>query len=179
MLVSAEEATSNSTPLIICRVISLPTGIYRIFDTSAYACNELAYAEALVAVNLHIVFRYLRNLATVALKCQPQPSLACGPEYAVNPHLSLANLLDISFNSSAIVWASFHSFCYSQGPVLVVVMSSDYAESDKAPAKAGTIPALWSAKNIPHSADFPDPYELIGDAYERISVADQWEIQDP
>lgn len=58
-------------------------------------------------------------------------------------------------------------------------MSSDYAESVKAPAKTGTIPALWSAKLIPHSAEFPDPYELIGDAYERISVADQWEIQDP
>ena len=41
------------------------------------------------------------------------------------------------------------------------------------------MPALWSAKQIPHSADFPDPYALIGDAYERIPVADEWEIPDP
>jgi hypothetical protein len=58
-------------------------------------------------------------------------------------------------------------------------MSTDSGNSNGKPAKRGTIPALWSAKHIPHSADFPDPYELIGDAYERISIADEWEIPDP
>jgi hypothetical protein len=56
---------------------------------------------------------------------------------------------------------------------------SDNFNGNSLPAKTHTIPALWSAKDIPRSADFPDPYELIGDAYERISVADEWEIPDP
>lgn len=60
-------------------------------------------------------------------------------------------------------------------------MSSNYAKSDTAaPAKKGTVPALWSTKYIPHSAEFGDPYELIGDAYEpKSTVADEWEIHDP
>jgi hypothetical protein len=58
-------------------------------------------------------------------------------------------------------------------------MSSDSLDSNGRPVKRGTIPTLWSAKHIPHSEDFPDPYELIGDAYERIPVADEWEILDP
>jgi hypothetical protein len=57
--------------------------------------------------------------------------------------------------------------------------NSDIGNDDVLPAKRDTMPALWSAKQIPHSADFPDPYALIGDAYERISVADEWEIPDP
>jgi hypothetical protein len=47
------------------------------------------------------------------------------------------------------------------------------------PTKRGTIPALWSAKKIPHKPQSYDPYELIGDAYNRIPVADGWEIPDP
>ncbi|KAI4706905.1 hypothetical protein J4E89_008239 [Alternaria sp. Ai002NY15] len=58
-------------------------------------------------------------------------------------------------------------------------MSTYSDNSNGKPSKRGTIPALWSAKHIPHSADFPDPYELIGDAYERIPVADEWELPDP
>ncbi|EUC41168.1 hypothetical protein COCMIDRAFT_106850 [Bipolaris oryzae ATCC 44560] len=60
-------------------------------------------------------------------------------------------------------------------------MSSDSAKSDAPLAKKDeTIPALWSAKYIPHSAEFPDPYELIGDAYEpKATVAAEWEIPDP
>ncbi|CAG5183779.1 uncharacterized protein ALTATR162_LOCUS10750 [Alternaria atra] len=56
---------------------------------------------------------------------------------------------------------------------------TDNGNGNDKPAKRDTIPALWSAKHIPHSAEFPDPYELIGDAYERIPVADEWEIPDP
>ncbi|KAF2854724.1 hypothetical protein T440DRAFT_464872 [Plenodomus tracheiphilus IPT5] len=41
------------------------------------------------------------------------------------------------------------------------------------------LPALWSARAIPHSPQFGDPYKLIGDCYERISTADEWEILDP
>ncbi|CAE7201736.1 hypothetical protein PTNB73_05847 [Pyrenophora teres f. teres] len=41
------------------------------------------------------------------------------------------------------------------------------------------IPTLLSSKNIPHSPGFPDPYLLIGDAYERASAVDEWEIADP
>ncbi|KAF1836636.1 hypothetical protein BDW02DRAFT_222005 [Decorospora gaudefroyi] len=55
-------------------------------------------------------------------------------------------------------------------------MSSDSEHGKFAPAKANTIPALWSAKNIPHSANFPDPYALIGDAYQRVPASDEWEI---
>jgi hypothetical protein len=55
-------------------------------------------------------------------------------------------------------------------------MSSDSENGESTPTKANTIPALWSAKHIPHSANFPDPYELIGDAYTRMPVADEWEI---
>lgn len=55
-------------------------------------------------------------------------------------------------------------------------MSSELTEVDIEPTERGT---LWSSKNIPHSENFPNPYELIGDAYERISVADEWEIHDP
>lgn len=40
------------------------------------------------------------------------------------------------------------------------------------------MPALWSAKAIPHTPQFGDPYKLIGDCYERISTAEEWEIPD-
>jgi hypothetical protein len=55
-------------------------------------------------------------------------------------------------------------------------MFFDSENGESTPTKANTIPALWSAKNIPHSANFPDPYELIGDAYTRIAVANEWEL---
>ncbi|KAI8935847.1 hypothetical protein NX059_007364 [Plenodomus lindquistii] len=38
------------------------------------------------------------------------------------------------------------------------------------------IPALWSAKAVPQTPQFFDPYKLVGDCYERISTADEWEI---
>jgi hypothetical protein len=55
-------------------------------------------------------------------------------------------------------------------------MSSDSENGKSTPTKANTIPALWSEKTIPHCTDLTDPYELIGDAYTRIPVADEWEI---
>ncbi|KAF1846007.1 uncharacterized protein K460DRAFT_406234 [Cucurbitaria berberidis CBS 394.84] len=62
-------------------------------------------------------------------------------------------------------------------------MSSDSTKRQATPpAKAIAIdlpPALWSAKKIPHTPEFGDPYKLIGDCYERPSVADEWEIPDP
>jgi hypothetical protein len=58
-------------------------------------------------------------------------------------------------------------------------MSSDSDTHSLMPAKRGTIPALWSSKNIPNKPQFYDPYDLIGDAYNRIPVADEWEIPDP
>lgn len=61
-------------------------------------------------------------------------------------------------------------------------MSSDSTAGQAEPAKAATIempPALWSAKAIPHTPEFGDPYSLIGDCYERSPIADEWEIADP
>ncbi|CAO2649151.1 Nn.00g101000.m01.CDS01 [Neocucurbitaria sp. VM-36] len=61
-------------------------------------------------------------------------------------------------------------------------MSSDSTTHKAEPAKAATIdvpPALWSAKAIPHTPEFGDPYKLVGDCYERISIAEEWEIPDP
>ena len=58
-------------------------------------------------------------------------------------------------------------------------MSSDSDDSKLGPAKTGTIPALWSAKTVPREPEFYDPYKLVGDAYNRISIADEWEILDP
>ncbi|KNG49163.1 magnesium transport protein [Stemphylium lycopersici] len=58
-------------------------------------------------------------------------------------------------------------------------MSTDYEMDDNKPVKRGTIHGLWSAKHIPDGTDFPDPYEVIGDVYERSQAADEWEILDP
>lgn len=58
-------------------------------------------------------------------------------------------------------------------------MSPDYETSDTKPVKRGTIHGPWSAKRIPDGADFPDPYEVTGDVYERSQTADEWEILDP
>lgn len=56
------------------------------------------------------------------------------------------------------------------------------AKTTIAPAKTLTIdfkPYLWSAKAIPHAPQYGDPYSLIGDCYDRIATADEWEIPDP
>ena len=61
-------------------------------------------------------------------------------------------------------------------------MSSDSVNHKTTADKAFTInmqPARRSTKDIPHSLGFQDPYALIGDCYERISVAEEWEIPDP
>ncbi|KAH7356162.1 cora-like Mg2+ transporter protein-domain-containing protein [Pyrenochaeta sp. MPI-SDFR-AT-0127] len=61
-------------------------------------------------------------------------------------------------------------------------MSSDIENPSVKPAKTATIdlvPSLWSARAIPQTPQFGDPYKLIGDCYERIPIAQEWEIPDP
>ncbi|KAF1945374.1 hypothetical protein EJ02DRAFT_53692 [Clathrospora elynae] len=58
-------------------------------------------------------------------------------------------------------------------------MSFNSEKRNTTPTKRGTFPAIWSAKVIPHTPEFGDPYKLIGDAYQRSSVTDEWEIPDP
>lgn len=52
-----------------------------------------------------------------------------------------------------------------------------------APHKTVTIdlrPALWSSKAVPDLPQVQNPYEHIGDAYERNQhTASKWEILDP
>ena len=58
-------------------------------------------------------------------------------------------------------------------------MSFETENTNDMSAKESRIPTLLSTKNIPHTRGFPDPYVLIGDAYERNSTAEEWEIPDP
>lgn len=61
-------------------------------------------------------------------------------------------------------------------------MSSDSDARKLKPAKTATnelVPSLWSARAIPHVPQSGDPYALIGDCYERIPVAEEWELPDP